>query len=451
MNILLATYSYHPYNYGGTEIYVSDLAKYLSSNGHQVIVIAGMPPLAFQEHKIFFEDEIFKSVEYFQNDIRVIGVVMKHTSTIDIYRKSSPKWESSWLALLQKINHNKFDVLHIHANTSVIGNSFIRGAKLHSTKIKTIASYHIPVSCVKGTLLFGNKMEMCEVKASTNICTSCFISDKKNLSLSISKMVVKLLPYLENEKLPSNLRLKYLVNEFINSFYLLDKEVDQWHVFSDQIREILLLNSVSANKIILIRHGVNSCFNLQNNSSIIERKGNEKTIFLYLGRFEKAKGFFTLLKAWSSFPESSKRILFIIGEKQNDNPELDKWLSLSSNRNDIVWFGKKQQKDVAEIMKTVHCTIIPSEWIEIGPLVFHESIAAGSDVIASDIGGCKELGEIYEKKSLLFRAGNEIDLKEKILKFKYSGESLKVQNQLCNYEAVLKCYNHLNMTDSLIN
>lgn len=449
MKILLPTYSYYPYNYGGTEVYVSGLADFLLSQGHEVTIIAGMPPEAFEEHDLFVEDNNLKTVTYFHKEIRVVGVILKDTTVTDIYRKYRDEWVTSWLAVIQNLNIAAWDILHTHANTAAIGISLIKAAKLHSPRIKTIASYHVPVSCVKGTLLFGNKMEACAVKPAVDICTACFINDKKGWPLSFSKGVSKMMPLWKNEKLPTNLRLKFLVNEFIGSFNSFNREIDTWHVFSKQIEGILLLNLVEKNKILLLRHGVNPAFNIENNHSIVDRQNKKETIFLYAGRFDKAKGFFTVLNAWCSLPESAERTLWIIGEKQNEDADLEKWLRVASKRNDIQWLGTADQQTLAGKMKLVHCTIIPSEWIEIGPLVFHEAIAAGSDVIASDIGGCKELGEIYAGKATLFKAGKPVDLAQKIIQFEFSDKWLRVLNQLENYEQVLSSYDDLKELERL--
>ena len=94
-------------------------------------------------------------------------------------------------------------------------------------------------------------------------------------------------------------------------------------------------------------------------------------------------------------------------------------------------------------MQYVHCTIIPSEWVEIGPLVFHEAISKGSDVIAADIGGCKVLAELYSAKSNLFTAGNIESLQYAIGNFKYSGITLPIITQSENYKMVESQYRQM--------
>lgn len=408
--------------------------------GHSVVIIAGMPARAFKDHPIFYEDDQLKTIKYYQDNINVIGVVLKNETTEEIYKKFRKAWVNSWLNVLNKHSCKSWDILHTHAHTSAMGEALMDATKIFSPELKIVASYHVPLSCVKGTLLFGNSMRACSVKPATAICSACYISSKQNWPLALAKIVAGVMPSLKNESLPTGFKLKYLVSEFIKSFISFDSKVDQWHVFSEQIKKILLLNNIGEDKIRLLRHGVNPVFFVQNSGSLFNRQNAKTTVYLYAGRFDKVKGFFTLLKAWSHLSVSDKRQLWIIGENQNNDDEFEKWKSAVSQRNDIKWCGAKNQEEIASIMKQVHCTIVPSEWIEIGPLVFHEAVASGCDVIASDMGGCKELAEIYKLKSNLFKAGNSSDLLEKIVGFQYSGKLEQVDSQLTNYEMVLQSY-----------
>ena len=444
MNILLATYNYYPYNYGGTEVYVSGLASYLQQQGHNVTIIAGMPPEAFQQHAVYYEDDQLKTVKYFHDGIDVVGVILKENSTTDIYTKFRTQWVHSFTEVLKKILEQKWDVLHIHANTSAIGRSLINAAKTHSNNIKIIASYHLPVSCVKGTLLFANTMKPCTVKPSVTICTACCISTKFGLPIQLTKLLATVSPQIAGESMPTPIRLKFLVKQFIQSFTSFDDDVNLWHVFSQQMKDILEINGVAEKKICLLRHGVKPVFLESGIASVLQKKKKQVKVFLFAARFNKLKGFLTLMKAWCSMMETSSRELWMVGENETVDEEISNYITAAAQRKDIKWLGIKTQEELAVIMRKVHCTIIPSEWIEIGPLVFHEAIAAGSDVIASDIGGCRELVLQYKNKSSMFETANVKSLKEKIIEFEYSGKTEQPQTQLQNHEAVLQSYYNIN-------
>ena len=438
MNILLATYNYYPYNWGGSEVYVSGLATYLKTKGNNVIIIAATAPEAFEDHALFYEDKNLKAVQYLHNDSKVVAVYFHHTSTTEIYTKYNPDWVNSWNSLLQKISID-WDILHVHAHTAIIGRALIEGVKKLYPLSKVVVSYHTPLSCVKNTLLIGKSIKDCTVTPGVNICTSCVLSENSGFPINVLRPLTHLLPAFRSESLPTAVRIKYLVNKFIESFKFFNSNIDQWHVFSEQIKQILLLNKLDVSKIQLLPHGVNPVF-LKNENIILRTSIQSPLIFLYVGRFIKIKGFHTLLKAWCSLKESSERKLWVIGELQEEDKELQKLIEKTGQRKDINWHGKKDQEEIATIMQQVHCTIIPSQCVEIGPLVFHEAIASGSDVITSNIGGCKELAVVYKNKTTLFIAGNPGDLANKIINFKYSHSKTHVTAQYENFEKVSMCY-----------
>lgn len=397
-----------------------------------------MAPEAYADHELWFENDYLKAVQYCHEGITVIGVILKHTSTSQIYTRFKPAWITAWAGVIQNITFDKWNILHIHAHTSLISIAMLAAAQQHSPAVKIIASYHTPLSCVKNTLLNNNRLVACTVNPSTNICTSCVLSGKTNLPFSITRPLTEFMPSIKNENLPTALRIKFLIAQHIRSFKNLDASIDQWHVFSEQIKQVLIINKINPAKINLLRHGVNNVF-LDQTLPIATYK-KTPVIFLYVGRFAKIKGFHTLLKAWRSLHEIKERQLWIIGEIQNGETAIEKEISKAKQRNDITWFGMKTQPVIATIMQQVHCTIIPSEWVEIGPLVFHEAIASGTDVIASDIGGCRELAKIYASKTTLFKPGDRKQLMKSIVNFKFSNTFHLPFSETDNFKEVNKSY-----------
>lgn len=399
-----------------------------------------MAPQAFIDHPVFYEDDQLKTVQYFFEEIMVIGVIMKDTNTTEIYSKFRTSWVPSWLKLLQQLPVQQWDILHMHANTAAIGRSLVMASKLHSNKIAVVASYHIPTSCVKGTLLYGNSNIACTIKPAVEICTACFISSRTQWPIKVTKLLSSLIPMLPSEKWQTSIRLKFLVSQFINGFTSFDAAIDVWQVFSAQIKNILLLNDVSSKKIVQLTHGINEVFFSDDVQSYQDRMEQQGNVFLYVGRFDKFKGLYTLLKSWNSLPENNSKVLWIVGENQSADPETEKYIQQAAHRKDINWMGKLPQEKIAEVMQQAHCIIIPSEWVEIGPLVFHEAIAAGCDVIATNIGGCQELAKLYPTKSQLYEPGNVGELAKKITDFRYSGIKEIPVTQTGHYQKVLQLY-----------
>jgi glycosyltransferase involved in cell wall biosynthesis len=212
---------------------------------------------------------------------------------------------------------------------------------------------------------------------------------------------------------------------------------------SDYIYKVIIRAGVKQEKISMIRHGIHEEFihDFITTTEILQRTSN-KTIFVYAGRFERIKGFPTLLKTWLALPnEPQKRILQIIGEVQSESDEINNLLVLAKQRNDIEFMGKKNATEMRTILQQSHCMIIPSEWIEIGPLVLHEAIACGANIIASDVGGTAELANYYQEGCTTFKMGNQQDLNSKILNFQYFPIKHQVRSQKEHYDLVLEIYN----------
>ncbi len=402
-----------------------------------------MPERAFEEHPLLYEDEDVKTLLYTHHEINIIGIILKNETITEYYRKYRKNWVGSWAKILEQYSEIKFDILHLHGFTSPIGRALVEAIKQHSSLVKIFASFHVPVTCAKGTLLFANKKKECRVTANRFICAACTISDKSNMPLPIAKVITKLLPGQLGETYPTSIRIKFLVSEFVKSFHTVNQHIDSWFVFSDQVQKNLLLNGVVANKINLIRHGVNIVYTLPDKDFLVKRLAKKPIIFLYAGRFDKVKGFHTLLKAWSLLKEDSNRVLKIIGDNQSGNEEINIDLFTVSKRSDVKLLGLQKPEELAAIMKESHCVIIPSEWIEIGPLLFHEAIATGCDVIAANLGGCAELASFYKSKTNLFESGNAKDLSKSIENFSYSGLRIPVNVEENNYAEVLKSYKDL--------
>lgn len=438
MRVLLATYNYYPYNFGGSEVYVSALAAYLQSLGHETVIVAATPEEAFYEHPVIFESEQLKICSYDHEGINVWGVKYQYLSLPHIYEKKSPTHQSAWHSFFSM--QESFDVLHINGFTATIGLDLLKASKVRNPNTKVLTSYHTAISCAKGSLLYANKHNECYIKAETGTCTACIISEKMNLPMGLSRIATNFLPNSANEKSSIAWRLKNLVGRSVESFLELDLHTDRWIVYSAGIKKVLEKNDIDSNKIQQLRHGISTNF--------IDRLNGERDSsqvnFLYSGRLDKIKGFHTLIKAWLNLPENEGRKLWITAHPDSDNEYIKKLIQKALKRKDISFIGPLNQSGLIKLYKKVHCVIIPSECFEIGPLVFHEAIALGCNVISSDIGGCRELGEIYNNESMFFKCGDVQSLKELINNYTFSTtDGKKVLSIEEHNKSILNEYNRI--------
>jgi glycosyltransferase involved in cell wall biosynthesis len=106
---------------------------------------------------------------------------------------------------------------------------------------------------------------------------------------------------------------------------------------------------------------------------------------LFVGRLSPAKGLETLLEAWSTL--SSGRELIILG----DGPLRDMVKAAAEADSTIRWLGWQDRAVVNCMMKNAAVLVFASEFHETFGMSIVEAFAAGTPVIASDVGALPEL------------------------------------------------------------
>jgi len=81
----------------------------------------------------------------------------------------------------------------------------------------------------------------------------------------------------------------------------------------------------------------------------------------------------------------------------------------------IRWLEPVQPEKVVETIRKYDALVVPSVWLETGPLVVLEAFAAGVPVIGSRLGGIVEMVR-DGVDGLLFEAGNLKDLADAVEK-----------------------------------
>jgi len=138
-----------------------------------------------------------------------------------------------------------------------------------------------------------------------------------------------------------------------------------------------------------------------------------KRIILGIGRQTKEKGFQYLIEAFRKISkEFPNAVLVIIGPLSSYNTYLQglaKNLGLSER---IIFTGPVSEEALKSAMKNSEIVVIPSEYDPF-PFVALESLSYGKPVVASDVGGLKEIFA-HNVNGLLFKSRNSEDLASKM-------------------------------------
>ncbi len=139
-----------------------------------------------------------------------------------------------------------------------------------------------------------------------------------------------------------------------------------------------------------------------------EAVGHPDDYAVYIGRLSREKGLVTLLKAFKKLPELPLKIL-------GEGPLADelKEFTRVHRMTHVTFEGFIDGQAKREILKKARFLVFPSECYESFGYSIIESFACGVPVVASDIGGARELVRDGEN-GFLFEVGNPEDLQKKI-------------------------------------
>ncbi len=130
---------------------------------------------------------------------------------------------------------------------------------------------------------------------------------------------------------------------------------------------------------------------------------------LYFGRLVDLKGVRTLLEAMRHVRPSARLVVAGDGELEAELRATAQQHGLSN----VTFAGYLATDELIPLVQRAICTVFPSECYENYPLAVVESLACGTPVIGSDIGGIPDLVE-DGVSGLLFESGNARQLAERI-------------------------------------
>ncbi len=163
---------------------------------------------------------------------------------------------------------------------------------------------------------------------------------------------------------------------------------------------------------------------------------------LHIGRFERAKGVETLVRAFINLSKIFNNIKLInVGEARG--PSLKKCMKLIEQEglsSNVQFTGFVKYEELPSYYASADVVIIPSEIYESFSYTVAQGMACGKPVIASKIGGIPETLD-YGNSGILFRPGDIEDLSEKIKSLYNNKEKARIIGE----NARLFCRNNFSM------
>lgn len=374
MKAIQISYCFYPDPAGGTEVYVESLSKNLQRQGIDVVVAAPGE----------------ESKTYFYNKLKVRRFAVSDKPRLEqLYGGGDPVAAAEFARILEEENP---DIVHFHAFTSANSLRAIIAAKRRNIKI--FFTYHAPaVSCQRGTLMLNGK-EACDGKLILHRCVRCTLQGMGMGRLS-SAIISGLSPSLGGLLGKADigggvftaLRMSELVKHRHDAFYGLMRGADHIIALCDWAKMVLVRNGAPEAKITVIRQGV--CYEVPAGARKIGEEDNAVRL-AYLGRIHPTKGLHIIIKALKDISSPSIR-LDIYGILQAEDKYYRRLLEITKNDPRVSFKKPLPAEEIIDTIRNYDFIVVPSQWLETGPMVILEAFTAGVAVIGSDLGGIAEI------------------------------------------------------------
>lgn len=282
---------------------------------------------------------------------------------------------------------------------------------LSAHKVPTFLWHHVPsITCQQHGLLLMNR-EPCDGRVITDRCAACRLT-QAGAPPFLSRLASKSPIGINGARLPGALGHliggRALSGLFAESVTALANNITHTFVGAEWVREVLVLNGFSRDRISLVRPGLRlDLASLLSSGQNTDQRGNDGLRLVYWGRLDDTKGLDVAIRAVRA--QKGQVTFDIIGGFDATNSYHKKLLSMAAGDSRITFTGRLEAVDLAKKLRSCDAAILASTWLETGPLTVFEAHAASLPILGSDYGG---IGEICrnDPSARVFSRGSDGEL-----------------------------------------
>jgi glycosyltransferase involved in cell wall biosynthesis len=383
MRVVQAAGWYHPDSVGGTEVYVSALARELRAHGHKVHIAAPQPGL--QTPRVYEHDgcEVFRypipdvpTRDEAQGEVVVRGAEHLH------------RWLASICA----------DVVHIHTFVTGLGLKEIHAARdAGSRVVVTTHASSLGYLCQRGSLMLHGR-SLCDGVVDASRCAECVLEDRgapapirtvlARLPAPMSRVTGAL-----NGRVGTALGMRDLIDRNISRQRSMFDAVDAFVVLTERAAEIVRANGAPASQVVVNRLGIRD--DIANDGVASSQRATGPIRVGYVGRFEHVKGVLDLAEAVRRVPGDVPLRVEFRGPVQSAADQATRALvaQITAFDSRVAVADGVAPEHVADVLRSYDVICCPSRCLEGGPTVALEAMALGIPVIAASVGGVAEIVE----------------------------------------------------------
>lgn len=424
MKILLVTHTFLPKYIGGTEVYTFELAKELSSKGHEVVILNTDPLSQKRPYEL-------SKVEYMGlNVVTIHKDITKYSSFIQTYLDHQV--DSIYQEYLNKFQPDVIHYLHLmHLSVEMVKVASHLGIPqvitLNDFWFQT--SFHSRVTS-KGLLMepYSRNIDAQELSLKLNsgpmvytpLTINNFLLSKNKLKLFL--LIIKKI----TNRVTGRFLYPFTIQNYLN---MVDKRAKTMRKTLSQLDTVIFPTvflfqefckwKFQTKRVVIAEHGIN--IKLFNN---FERLLSNKIRFAFIGAIIPSKGLDVLLNAWRK-TNTHNSILKVYGNFDLDKKYSKSLEPLLLGQENIILKGSFQPQDIAKVFSEIDVLVLPSRWFENGPLVLRNALLAKTPVIATNLGSNPEFIK-HSKNGLLFTNEDVGDLSQKLSYFIENPEQIGI-------------------------
>ncbi|MGD8472480.1 MAG: glycosyltransferase family 4 protein [Anaerolineae bacterium] len=349
MRILQVVHQYPPERIGGTELYTLALARGMTHRGHQVAVFhraPGEPGLTLSDWQ----------------DMPTYRACNGEMTSISLYRSSFGDVTLS-KAFARAVKDFEPDLIHLQ-HLKGLPTSIVQSA--HDGRMPLLTTLHDywPV-CANAQLLTNYDQTICEGPRNGCInCARCAVAMLDNPASALALPMLAALMTWRN--------------------FLLERALHDVEVMiapTAFVRRWFVTRGWPEDRIEVIPHGIEPPTGDRGRTP-----GKDQRLHvMYIGGLAWQKGVHTLVEACNGLHGAQ---LSIAGDEAFDPAYVSHLRSLASPN--VQFLGQLGRERVWATLAQADVVAVPSLWYETFSLILHESFAAGTPVVASDLGALGE-------------------------------------------------------------
>jgi glycosyltransferase involved in cell wall biosynthesis len=398
MKILLVTPHFPPRYVGGVEFYTKRLADYLHARGHQPEVMCA--------ERIGADTSGVEVVRDTAAGYPVHRLSFNFSKAPDPFRASYyHDGVEQWTK--QLLEATAPDVVHLHSGY-LLGGAVLAAAR--SRDIPTIVTLHdFWFVCARVTLLHPRGAR-CTGPESPAKCAWCLATQKRRFRVPdaatdgrLGRVVVKAIEY---QPVASAIGWSDAIASVSERARVLRDALTHADLVlapSRFLRDLVVGTGIPTDRIVISRYGID--VPVPRPRIPPERPGLRLG---YLGQLAPHKGVGILIEALRHLPDASLRA-HIYGDPKAHPVYVEELKRLAGGDPRIEFRGAYRHEQVYDLLAELDAIVVPSVWYENAPFVIQEAQAAHVPVLASGLGGMREL-VADEADGLLFAPGDARDL-----------------------------------------